>query len=142
MSDHLLSAHNRDNDAVPYSRPETPNSHAAQQIGFVGLGAMGYLMAHNLANHRASVSPLLVWNRTIEKSEKLLNALSKDKIRIARDLAQVARECDVIITSLANDDVVKSVYEQFLETLKVGFFQRLHELFPGRPHSSGSIRLQ
>ncbi|KAF8079004.1 NAD-P-binding protein [Lyophyllum atratum] len=118
MSELLLTALSPKQDAVPYSRPETPDSHAAQKIGFVGLGSMGYLMAQNLANHRASLTPLLVWNRTIEKAERLLNTLGKDKIRVAQDLAQVASECDVIITNLANDAVVKSVYETFAEALK------------------------
>jgi 3-hydroxyisobutyrate dehydrogenase-like beta-hydroxyacid dehydrogenase len=122
MAELLLTPRNQ-NEAVPYSRPETPNSHAAQRIGFVGLGAMGYLMAQNLANYRASLPgglpPLLVWNRSVDKSEKLLHALGKDKVRIAQELAQVASECDVIITNLANDAVVKSVYEKFTEALKV-----------------------
>ncbi|KAG5636592.1 hypothetical protein H0H81_007532, partial [Sphagnurus paluster] len=119
MSESLLSV-GRDN--VPYSRPETPNSHPAPRVGFVGLGSMGYLMAQNLANHRASLSngnpPLLIWNRTKQKSENLRDALGNDKIRIAQDPAQVALECDVIITNLADDSVVKYIYEEFTEALR------------------------
>ncbi|KAF5385352.1 hypothetical protein D9615_001209 [Tricholomella constricta] len=122
MSEHLLSALNPSHSAVPYSRPQSPNAPAATRVGFVGLGAMGYFMAQNLANHRASLPndnpPLLVWNRSPEKSKKLLNALGEDKIRIAQDPAQVASECDVIITNLANDAAVKSIYEKFTEELR------------------------
>ncbi|KAG6849977.1 hypothetical protein H0H93_002979 [Arthromyces matolae] len=120
MSDLLVSA--LSHSTIPYSRPGTPSSHGPKQIGFVGLGAMGYLMAQNLANQHSSQNnfpPVLVWNRSIEKAEKLLAALGKDKIRIAKDLAQVALECDVIITNLADDAVVKSVYEKFAEALRV-----------------------
>ncbi|EPQ60237.1 NAD P-binding protein [Gloeophyllum trabeum ATCC 11539] len=105
---------------VPYSRPTTPGAHPPQ-IGFVGLGAMGYLMARNLANYRANhpggFVPLLVWNRSVSKSEKLQKEVGEDKVRIAQDLSQIANECDVIITNLASDEVVKGVYQQFREAL-------------------------
>ncbi|KAG6830893.1 hypothetical protein H0H92_014044 [Tricholoma furcatifolium] len=121
MSELLHSALHSSYNTIPYSRPGTPNSHGPKQIGFVGLGAMGYLMAQNLANRHSSPDdhpPVLVWNRSVAKSESLLAALGPNKIRIAQDLAQVARECDVILTNLANDAVVKSVYEIFVESLK------------------------
>ncbi|KAF9469768.1 hypothetical protein BDZ94DRAFT_1243214 [Collybia nuda] len=99
-------------------RPPSPTSYLLQ-IGFVGLGRIGYLMARNLAQHCASnkFPPLLVWNRTLEKSENLLTALGQAKIRIAKDPEQVALECDVIITNLANDAAVKSIYQLFTAAL-------------------------
>lgn len=108
---------------VPYSRPGTPGSGPPLQLGFVGLGAMGFLMARNLAAHRGQTPgalPLLVWNRTVRKSEKLVKLLGEDKIRIAQSLEQIATESDVIFTNLASDEVVKSVFEQFNKALKVG----------------------
>lgn len=85
---------------------------------------MGYLMARNLATHKSShpVSspPLLVYNRTVAKCEKLSKELGGEgKIRIAQSAAELAVECDVIITNLANDDVVKAVYEEFSDALTV-----------------------
>lgn len=84
---------------------------------------MGYLMAQNLAKYSAALAngspPVLVWNRTVEKSENLVKAMGQDKVRIAQDLGQVVRECDVIITNLANDAVVKDIYEKFTEALTV-----------------------
>ncbi|KNZ80621.1 hypothetical protein J132_04863 [Termitomyces sp. J132] len=117
---------------IPYSRPGTPSSHAPKQVGFVGLGAMGSLMVANLANQHSSPNgypPVLVWNRSNDKAEKLLAKLGQDKIRIAQDLAQVASECDVIITNLANDAVVKSVYEKFAEALKAEPSTKRHRIF-------------
>ncbi|KAJ7608710.1 NAD-P-binding protein [Roridomyces roridus] len=109
--------------AVPYSRPTSPGAGGNPiQIGFVGIGAMGALMAKNLANYRATHVPgspaILVWNRTASKCEALLNELGPSKIRIAQALEQVATECDMIITNLANDEVIKSVFQQLAETLK------------------------
>lgn len=122
MSTLIHSALHAAQDAVPYSRPTTPKLHFAQ-VGFVGLGNMGYLMARNLATYSTALPngspPLLVWNRTVERSENLVKAVGQDKVRIAQDLGQVVRECDVIITNLANDAVVKDIYEKFTEALTV-----------------------
>ena len=63
---------------------------------------------------------MLVWNRSPQKSEKLLQEVGGSKVRIAQDLAEIARECDIIITSLSTDEVVKSVYEEFARELSVG----------------------
>lgn len=84
---------------------------------------MGYLMARNLASHRHShpngSPPLLVYNRSKAKSEKLLNELGPQRIKIADSPGQLAKECDVILTSLATDEAVKSVYESFRVALQV-----------------------
>ncbi|KAJ7222861.1 NAD-P-binding protein [Mycena haematopus] len=111
--------------AVPYSRPASPHGGSyPSQIGFVGLGAMGGLMAKNLANHRAAhvhaSPPILVWNRSPAKAEGLLKELGAGKVRVAGTLEQVVTECDIVFTALANDETVKSVYERFVQTLKVG----------------------
>ncbi|KAJ6606811.1 NAD-P-binding protein [Mycena sp. CBHHK59/15] len=108
---------------VPYSRPTTPGSAGFPlQIGLIGLGAMGSLMAKNLANHRSAhihgSPPVMVWNRTAAQADKLFAELGQDKIQIAKSVEQVVTECDVVITNLANDEVVKSIYQQLAQTLK------------------------
>ena len=107
---------------LPYSRPQTPGRQNQVQVGWIGLGAMGYLMARNLANYRAThleqQPPLLVWNRSKEKSEKLLHELGGDKVAIAESVVDVATKCDIVLTSLANDEVVKSVYKEIAAALQ------------------------
>lgn len=79
---------------------------------------MGYFMARNLANSRKSQSPpLLVYNRTVAKSQKLLAELGASAVRVADNLGQLATECDVIFTCLVNDEVVTSVYNEFAKAL-------------------------
>lgn len=84
---------------------------------------MGLPMARNLAIHRhthpVGSPPLLVYNRTNAKSEGLLKELGADKVKVAENAAEVARECDIIITSLASDAAVKAVYEEFKDALSV-----------------------
>ena len=107
---------------LPYSRPASPALHQ-HAIGFLGLGAMGYPMARNLARSRpiAPNSPpsLLVYNRTKARSESLLNELGPERIAIADSPEQLIKDCDIIITSLANDEAIKAVYEAFSKALEV-----------------------
>ncbi|PFH52283.1 hypothetical protein AMATHDRAFT_57330 [Amanita thiersii Skay4041] len=116
----LLQTPNIPQSSIPYSRPTTPGV-SPPQIGFVGIGNMGYIMASklatSLATHPAGYPPLLVWNRTLSKAEQLIRDIGPDKARVANDLAQVSQQCDIIFTSLANDAVVKSVYEQLAKSL-------------------------
>ena len=107
---------------LPYSRPQTPGRHYQVQVGWIGLGSMGYLMARNLANHRAThleqQPPLLVWNRSKDKSEKLLHELGGRKVAIADTVVDIATKCDIVLTSLASDEVVKSVYKEIAAALQ------------------------
>lgn len=104
---------------MPFSRPHTPNRELT--VGFAGLGGMGYPMARNIATRQVSATfqpPILVWNRTRAKAEALQREAGQSKIRIANDVEELATSCDVIITNLANDEVVKQVYESFAAVLK------------------------
>ncbi|KAI6120689.1 NAD(P)-binding protein [Pisolithus croceorrhizus] len=107
-------------DAVPFSRPPTPGPHPLR-IGWYGLGAMGYFMARNIATskklHPASASPILVYNRTLEKAEKLVGEIGSAAAVVASSPAQLVTDCDVIFTNLANDAAVQSVYNDFTKTL-------------------------
>ncbi len=119
---HLNLLHIQHTELNPFSRPTTPGQNATQ-IAFVGLGAMGYPMARNLARwrqqHVQGFLPLLVWNRSRGKAEDLVKELSDNAITIADSLEQVATEADIIITNLSNDDVVRSVYQAFAKALHV-----------------------
>ena len=111
-------------DDIPFSRPSSPGAQSTpHKLGFCGIGSMGYFMARNLATHRNSrpegAPPLLIYNRTRSKAEKLLEELGPSKICIADGPEQIARECDIIITNMANDTAVKSIYARFKEALNV-----------------------
>lgn len=66
------------------------------QIGFIGLGNMGKLMAINLANAIASQKvqgkKLLVWNRTQKKAIEMVEESNNNAI-IAESLEQIASQC-------------------------------------------------
>ncbi|KAF5366948.1 hypothetical protein D9757_010838 [Collybiopsis confluens] len=101
--------------SLPYSRPTTPGiNNAPVQIGFVGIGSMGYYMARNLAKRSTSPVlpslPLKVWNRSPEKALKLKKELGKELIAVAESIEEIATSCDIIFSNLANDDIVKNIF--------------------------------
>ena len=78
-------------------------------------------MARNLARHMRSsgLPPLTVYNKTKSKCEELQREVGSDSVTIAEDLGEVAKSCDVILTSLSNDTAVQAVYTEFKQALTV-----------------------
>lgn len=73
-----------------------------QRIAFIGLGAMGSGMAARLVDRGFDVS---VYNRTRSKSEEL----GELGARVADSPADAAAAADVVMTSLANHEVVDAM---------------------------------
>lgn len=71
------------------------------KIAFVGLGNMGTPMARHLLRAGHDVT---VWNRTVEKAA----SLEPDGAKVARSLAEVAKDAEIAITMLADDHAVES----------------------------------
>jgi 3-hydroxyisobutyrate dehydrogenase-like beta-hydroxyacid dehydrogenase len=72
-------------------------------IGFAGLGRMGHPIAGNILS---SGFPLHVWNRTGDRAEDLIERGAT----WAENPAALASSAEIIVTSLADPTVVKSVY--------------------------------
>ncbi len=73
------------------------------RLGFIGIGNMGSRIAKRLLEHGYQ---LMAYNRSREAAE----ALIKYGATVADSIAELASKADVILSSLTNDDVVKSVY--------------------------------
>jgi len=73
------------------------------RLGFIGIGNMGSRMAKRLLEHGYQ---LMAYNRSREDAE----ALVKYGASVAGGTSELASEADVILSSLTNDDAVKSVY--------------------------------
>lgn len=72
------------------------------RIGFIGLGVMGTPMALNLAR---SGTPLVVWNRTLDKCASVRD-LGAD---IANSPAEVFRAARIVFIMLANETAIDAV---------------------------------
>jgi 3-hydroxyisobutyrate dehydrogenase-like beta-hydroxyacid dehydrogenase len=80
-----------------------------EPIGFLGFGRMGRPMAHNLASAGFQV---LGWNRTPGKAPP--------GVAEKRSIEEVARECQVVGTMLADDATVESAAHVLYEHLPRG----------------------
>src|SRR5229473_4091718 len=73
------------------------------RLGFIGIGNMGSRIARRLLDHGYQ---LMAYNRSREAAE----ALVKYGATVAESIAELASKADVILSSLTNDDAIKSVY--------------------------------
>jgi len=84
------------------------------RTGFVGLGAMGAHMARNL--HRAGLL-VAVWNRTADKARALAAELH---VEAPASLAQLAAQCDAVVSSVSADADVLEVTRALAPGFKSG----------------------
>ena len=84
-------------------------------IGFVGLGIMGGPMASHLSNNAYNLS---VFNRSKEKSEKW--AIENTKARVCFSLMDLARDCDIIILCVRNDNDVRQIVDKIKNLIRPG----------------------
>jgi 3-hydroxyisobutyrate dehydrogenase len=73
------------------------------QIGFIGLGLMGSRLVRRLHSEGWKIQ---AWNRSPEPT----NEIQREGIVIAASVAELVSSSDVILSSLANDAAVRSVY--------------------------------
>ena len=92
----------RQGDNVIHMSARKLNNLAAK-VGFIGLGLMGSRLARRL---HSSGWHLQAWNRSPQPA----NELKQAGIAIAPSIADLVAGSDVILSSLANDEAVRSVY--------------------------------
>src|SRR5260370_18407998 len=73
------------------------------RIGFIGLGLMGSRLTQRLHSSGWNVQ---AWNRSPDPAK----SLARDGVVISSSIAQLVADSDVILSSLANDAAVHSVY--------------------------------
>jgi 2-hydroxy-3-oxopropionate reductase len=73
------------------------------KAAFIGLGVMGYPMAGHLKNAGIDVC---IYNRTAEKAQRWVEEY---KGSMAQSPAAAARDCDVVLSCVGNDDDVRQV---------------------------------
>ena len=73
------------------------------KLGFIGLGNMGSRIAQRLLDHGYQ---LAVYDRDIAKAK----AVAAERGFAAKNIPELARTADVILSCLTNDEAVQSVY--------------------------------
>lgn len=87
---------------------------AGIRVGVAGLGAMGAFMAKNLASAGLLCS---VWNRTASKAVSLA---SETGVNAAVSPAELAEQCNVILTCVSADQDLLQVVDQLLPGVQAG----------------------
>jgi 3-hydroxyisobutyrate dehydrogenase-like beta-hydroxyacid dehydrogenase len=83
--------------------PERIINKRTARIGFIGLGLMGSRLTRRL---HSSGWKVRAWNRSPDSAR----SLGRDGIVISSSIVKLVADCDVILSSLANDEAVYSVY--------------------------------
>ena len=82
------------------------------KTGVIGLGAMGGYMALNF--HYTEFLHM-VWNRTPDKAKAIAD---KTGVKIADSPAQLASECEIVLTSVSRDNDVLEMVRQIATSIK------------------------
>jgi 3-hydroxyisobutyrate dehydrogenase len=83
--------------------PTTKLDQLAAKVGFIGLGLMGSRLARRLDTAGWNIR---AWNRSPQPAAEI----GKEGIAIASSVAELVTDSDVVLSSLANDAAVRSVY--------------------------------
>ncbi len=83
--------------------PENIINKRTAKIGFIGLGLMGSRLTRRLHSSGWNIQ---AWNRSPDPAE----SLARDGVVISSSIAKLVADSDVILSSLANDEAVHSVY--------------------------------
>ena len=75
------------------------------KLGFIGLGNMGSRIAQRLLDHGYQ---LCVYDRDLTKVE----AIAQRGAVVAENILQLARNVDVVLSCLTNDDAVRNIYSE------------------------------
>jgi 3-hydroxyisobutyrate dehydrogenase-like beta-hydroxyacid dehydrogenase len=83
--------------------PESRINKRTARIGFIGLGLMGSRLTRRLHSSGWKVQ---AWNRSPDPAR----SLGRDGVVISSSIVKLVADSDVILSSLANDEAVHSVY--------------------------------
>jgi 3-hydroxyisobutyrate dehydrogenase-like beta-hydroxyacid dehydrogenase len=85
------------------AKPESIVNKRTARIGFIGLGLMGSRLTRRLHSSGWNVQ---AWNRSPDPAQ----SLARDGVTIASSIAKLVADSEVILSSLADDAAVHSVY--------------------------------
>lgn len=89
----------------------------ASTVFFIGLGNMGWGMSKNIIAKANLDGPLLVYNRSKDRSEAFVKDVADEsKVAVVDNIAAGVAKADIIWLMLSNDKVVETVFDEILST--------------------------
>lgn len=87
----------------------------APHLGWIGLGNMGRGMVKNLVEKGKYSGPVVIYNRTAARAEKLVSTLEAGKAKAVTSISEVVKEADIIFTCVSNDAAIEESINAALE---------------------------
>ncbi|KAM7218547.1 putative oxidoreductase YfjR [Rhypophila decipiens] len=88
----------------------------APTLFWIGLGNMGRGMCKNIVEKANLDQPLLLYNRTKQRSIDLSSSLGEGKTAVVDSIAEGVAKADIIFVILSNDQVVREAIDEVLKS--------------------------
>lgn len=88
---------------------------SSPRIAWIGLGNMGRGMVKNLVEKGQYTAPLLIYNRTAARTEKLISTLPQGKAKAITSIADAVKGADIIFACVANDQAINETISAALQ---------------------------
>ncbi|KAH6611954.1 NAD binding domain of 6-phosphogluconate dehydrogenase-domain-containing protein [Boeremia exigua] len=88
----------------------------APQLSWIGLGNMGRGMCANLVSKGNLDKPLILYNRTQQRSDALSTKLGTDKTKVASTIGDAVKDSDIILMCVGDDAAVNATVDTILES--------------------------
>ena len=79
---------------------------------------MGRGMIKNIVERGTYQAPLLIFNRTQARAEKLASTLPEDKVKVASSIEEAVKDADIIFTCVGDDAAITSTIDIALKSPK------------------------
>ncbi|PNS18697.1 hypothetical protein CAC42_5236 [Sphaceloma murrayae] len=88
----------------------------APQLAWLGLGNMGRGMVKNLVEKGPQDKPVIIYNRTVARAEKLSSTLPAGRTKVASSIADAVGPADIVFTCVGDDKAINDTIDTALQT--------------------------
>lgn len=88
---------------------------APPRIAWIGLGNMGRGMVKNLVEKGSFSGPVIIYNRTAARAEKLASTLPSDKVKVVISISEAVSSSDIIFACVSNDAAIEETISAALQ---------------------------
>ncbi|EME79411.1 uncharacterized protein MYCFIDRAFT_34015 [Pseudocercospora fijiensis CIRAD86] len=87
----------------------------APRLAWIGLGNMGRGMVKNIVEKGEFSGPVIIYNRTAARAEKLVSTLPEGKAKVVTSIPDAVKEADIIFTCVSDDAAIEETIDAALK---------------------------
>jgi len=91
------------------------SSSSSPRVAWIGLGNMGRGMVANIVSKATYATPLLIYNRTAARAEKLASTLPSGKTKVITSISEAVAGADIIFACVGDDAAIEETITAALE---------------------------